>query len=267
MTLNKECLDDDAFLFTGERYNSSTGLYYLRARWMDPETGRFLSMDPWLGDAKEPATLNAYAYAASNPIDRIDPSGRNSFISGGLGMISFSTSLFRQGDATPFTVSRLAFDISRKGVDFIARWEGLEKNLYNDAAGHCTIGYGHLVHMGNCSGNEPANFQAGITQHEALAILRQDAQVAVKGVRNNVQAPLAQYEFDSLVSFTFNLGVGNLRRSTLLRRLNGGLFQRNLVPLEFQSWVYAGGTILQGLVSRRKSEAILFTYGRYGLIP
>jgi RHS repeat-associated protein len=62
---------------SGEQYDSDLGLYYLRARYYNPNTGRFLSRDPEDGNAKIPATLHKYLYAGGDPINRIDPTGRD----------------------------------------------------------------------------------------------------------------------------------------------------------------------------------------------
>ncbi len=62
-------------LFTGEPLDPQTGLYYLRARWMDPRTGRFLSTDPHPGDTRTPVTLHRYLYAGAQPVNNVDPSG------------------------------------------------------------------------------------------------------------------------------------------------------------------------------------------------
>jgi len=61
--------------FTGEQTDATTGLVFLRARWLDPATGRFLSVDPWQGSARQPASLHGYLYVAANPVNRVDPSG------------------------------------------------------------------------------------------------------------------------------------------------------------------------------------------------
>jgi RHS repeat-associated protein len=61
--------------FRGEEYDNDTGLYYLRARYYDPETGRFLTGDPWKGDQKSPLSLNRYIYANASPLDFHDPTG------------------------------------------------------------------------------------------------------------------------------------------------------------------------------------------------
>ncbi len=67
--------DPNAYLFAGEPLDPNVGFAYHRARWMDPQNGRFVSEDPWLGSAWEPATLHRYTYAASEPVTRTDPSG------------------------------------------------------------------------------------------------------------------------------------------------------------------------------------------------
>jgi RHS repeat-associated protein len=76
-------------MFAGEQYDSrarqnSTGLYYLRARYYDPAIGRFLSADPLAGAPAQPQTLNRYAYALNNPVNRVDPTGLASEGAGGL---------------------------------------------------------------------------------------------------------------------------------------------------------------------------------------
>ncbi|MBQ3600328.1 MAG: RHS repeat-associated core domain-containing protein, partial [Lachnospiraceae bacterium] len=63
------------FLYTGEQYNANTGLYYLRARYMNPSTGTFISMDSYQGSIYDPVTLHKYLYAGANPVTYVDPSG------------------------------------------------------------------------------------------------------------------------------------------------------------------------------------------------
>jgi lysozyme len=151
--------------------------------------------------------------------------------------------------------------LSNKGAQFIGRFEGFRANLYNDAAGHCTIGYGHLVHRGACNGSEPAQFKRGISEPDAEQLLRKDAQSAADAVRNLVKVPLNQQQFDALVSFVYNLGAGAFGSSTLLKDINAHNFAA--VPGQLEQWTHAGGRVLQGLVTRRKAEARLFTTGHY----
>jgi lysozyme len=151
--------------------------------------------------------------------------------------------------------------LSDHGVEFIARFEGFRPRLYNDPAGHCTIGYGHLVHRGPCNGSEPPALRAGISRQQAAKLLRSDASVAVAAVDDHVTVRLSQAQRDALTSLAYNIGTGAFLSSTLLRRLNAGSY--DMVPRELQRWVYAGGRKLPGLVTRRAAEAKLFTTGQY----
>ncbi|HLB04220.1 MAG TPA: glycoside hydrolase family protein, partial [Gaiellaceae bacterium] len=151
--------------------------------------------------------------------------------------------------------------LSEAGARFNARFEGFRAELYDDPAGHCTIGYGHLVHRGRCNGTEAADLRRGITRERALELLREDAQKAASAVRESVRVPLAQHQLDALTSFVFNVGAGAFRRSTLLRKLNEGRYEQ--VPVQLTRWVKAGNRTLQGLVSRRRAEGLLFSDGTY----
>ena len=73
--LEKEGSTENEFLYTGEQYNANTGLYYLRARYMSPSTGTFVSMDSYAGSISEPVSLHKYLYANANPVMYKDPSG------------------------------------------------------------------------------------------------------------------------------------------------------------------------------------------------
>lgn len=68
------------FLYSGEQYDGALGMYYLRARYYNPATGRFETMDPAAGDILNPATLHKYVYAGNNPVNASDPTGRDAFI-------------------------------------------------------------------------------------------------------------------------------------------------------------------------------------------
>jgi GH24 family phage-related lysozyme (muramidase) len=148
--------------------------------------------------------------------------------------------------------------LSTKGVRFISQWEGFRPRLYEDSEGHCTIGYGHLVHLGRCNGSEPARFKAGLTQAQALELLKDDAHAAAQAVGSDVKVGLEQHQFDALVSFSFNVGAGAFGDSTLLRLLNKGKYEA--VPSELMRWTDGG---VKGLIRRRRSEGALFTRGKY----
>ena len=150
-------------------------------------------------------------------------------------------------------------DVSKAGLELIAGFEGWRADLYEDVAGHCTIGYGHLVHQGNITAaDKKGPFGKGITKEQGMALLHKDAQRMVQAVRDCVTVPLSQGQFDALVSFTFNVGAGALRRSTLVKRINAG--ERDVAG-EFLKWNKAGGKVYAGLTRRRTAEAAMFTGG------
>jgi lysozyme len=146
--------------------------------------------------------------------------------------------------------------LSQAGVRFISEFEGFRSELHDDPAGHCSIGFGHLVHLGKCDGREPAEFKKGITRRRAGELMRDDAGAAEGAVNEDVEVPLSQKQFDALVSFVFNVGTGAFRESTLLRLLNKGDYEA--VPKQLDRFVKGGGKTLPGLVRRRKAEGELF---------
>jgi RHS repeat-associated protein len=75
-TVNTTGSTPNVYLYRGEQYDSDLNLYYLRARYLNPLSGRFLGRDPAAGQTKTPATLHKYLYAGGNPVSAIDPSGR-----------------------------------------------------------------------------------------------------------------------------------------------------------------------------------------------
>lgn len=141
---------------------------------------------------------------------------------------------------------------SKQGVDFIKRHEALRLNSYLDAVGVWTIGYGHT---------STAKKGMTITEAEAERLLVNDLKIAEREV-NSHRLPLNQHQFDSLVSFTFNVGIGAFRNSTLLKRIKIDVNHPD-IPNQFNRWIYGGGKVLSGLVKRRKQEANLYTKGIY----
>jgi GH24 family phage-related lysozyme (muramidase) len=148
--------------------------------------------------------------------------------------------------------------LSSTGLALIAKWEGFRAEPYNDAAGHATIGYGHLLHHGPVTQTDRRRW-GSITREEALKLLNQDAQEAASYVNSYISVKLTQGQFDALVSFTFNVGGGALRDSTLRKLVNRKRWED--AALEFHKWVYAGGPKLEGLANRRQEEERLFRYG------
>ena len=148
--------------------------------------------------------------------------------------------------------------LSDNGLRFIADFEGFVDHLYSDPAGHCTVGYGHLVHLGACDGrrSEVPYLVQGITQAAARTLLRLDVKRFEECINRLVLRTLNQNRFDALVSFAFNVGCGAFEDSTLLRKLNNGEYHR--VCDELMRWIHGGGEVLPGLVRRREAECELF---------
>jgi RHS repeat-associated protein len=79
-SFTKQGTTPNVYLYRGEQYDSDLGLYYLRARYYNPATGRFLSRDPLDGNALDPKTLHKYLYAGGDPVNAMDPTGRNDLV-------------------------------------------------------------------------------------------------------------------------------------------------------------------------------------------
>lgn len=137
--------------------------------------------------------------------------------------------------------------ISEQGLELIRHFEGCELTAYRCAAGVWTIGYGHT---------KTAVRDMTITQEEADALLLEEMTEYENYVNKNVTVPLEQYQFDALVSWTFNLGGGNLQASTMLKVLNREEYEG--VPAQMARWNKAGGKVLEGLIRRREAEGLLF---------
>lgn len=139
-------------------------------------------------------------------------------------------------------------NISNKGINLIKQFEGLELKAYKDSVGVLTIGYG--------STGPHVTVGMTITESQAETLLKKDLSRFEKGVDDLVTVPLNQNQFDALVSFSFNLGLGNLKSSTLLRKLNSldYIGAANEIP----RWDKAGGKVLKGLTRRRLAEKELF---------
>ena len=138
--------------------------------------------------------------------------------------------------------------VSQAGLALIERFEGFAPDWYADPVGVRTVGFGW-------TGPLPDGFAPPLSRADARRLLRETVESYADAVREAVTAPLTQGQFDALVSFTYNLGPGALRRSGLLRRINAGDPD---AAEEFDRWVFAGGRRLPGLARRRAAERALF---------
>tara|TARA_R100001463_G_scaffold16126_3_gene41949 strand:- start:1140 stop:1577 length:438 start_codon:yes stop_codon:yes gene_type:complete len=138
-------------------------------------------------------------------------------------------------------------NISKEGIDLIKHFEGCRLEAYEDAVGVPTIAYGRIkdVKMGD-----------SCTQAQAEAWLDKELHEYEGYINDAVTVALTQNQFDSLVSWVYNLGPSNLKSSTMLKVLNKEQYAD--VPKQIQRWNKAGGKVLEGLTKRRNAEALLF---------
>ena len=150
---------------------------------------------------------------------------------------------------------------SDAGLEHIKRREGLRTKMYRDSAGLPTIGVGHLLTKDELSsgkifltGGISVDWGAGLTVEEVNELLRLDLARAEDTVNNLLVSvlELEQHQFDTLVSFVFNVGPRAFRDSTLLKRLKSGTV--DAVPEQLRRWVYAAGNVDPILVKRREDE-------------
>ena len=141
--------------------------------------------------------------------------------------------------------------INKLTEELIVQYEGERLVAYKDTGGIWTIGVGH-------TSDEHYKVKPGATITKGLSrkLLSIDVKEAEVAVDKLVKVPLNENQRGALVSFTFNLGEGQLRVSTLLKKLNAGNY--NAVPAELNKWVFDDGVKLNGLVRRRKAEGVLW---------
>lgn len=136
---------------------------------------------------------------------------------------------------------------SEKAYSLIRQFEGLRLTAYKCPAGVWTIGYGHT------SGVVPG---MTITKEQAEEFLRQDI-ASAENIVSVECLSLRQYQFDAMVSFVFNVGSGNFRKSTLLKKIKANPDDNSIMD-EFLRWVYSKGVVLSGLQKRRLAEMRLY---------
>ena len=163
--------------------------------------------------------------------------------------------------------------LSKAGADLMHRFEGCRSKPYLCPANIWTIGYGHVLYQGQI--NLPMVRKEGYagvirsehplqsednrawTKEEINSLFASDVQNFERGVLRLVPGCAGhQGRFDALVSFSFNVGLGNLQRSTIRMKHNRGDFEG--AAESFMAWTKAGGKELPGLVKRRKHERALY---------
>lgn len=154
----------------------------------------------------------------------------------------------------------MARTVTAETIEHVKRWEGCRLQAYPDPGSRdgtpWTIGYGHTsdAHMQVYKG-------LSISQAQADAALEHDLNETAAAVDGLVKVSLNDNQFGALVSFTFNVGVGAFKGSTLLKKLNAGDYAA--VPAQLARWNKNDGAVMPGLTNRRAAEAGLWVKGAF----
>lgn len=141
----------------------------------------------------------------------------------------------------------------KNGILLIEEFEGFRAKAYKDAVGLPTIGFGTLID----SAEEKHLLTETISKEQAEVLLRKELAMIEKKFTIMTTSKVNQNQYDALVSFAYNLGIYNLKSSTLLKKVNANPADVT-IRKEFAKWVNAGGKVLPGLVRRRQAEADLY---------
>ena len=145
-------------------------------------------------------------------------------------------------------------NITKETIDLIKEYEGLKLQPYICSAGKATIGYGNTYYE---DGSPVKISDPPITKQRAeelfLNLLNQFKEKMIKHIIHD----LTDHQFGALLSFTYNVGLGNFKKSTLLKKVNKNPDDTSLAD-EFLKWNKAGGKILNGLKRRRRAEVNLY---------
>lgn len=154
--------------------------------------------------------------------------------------------------------------VSPKAIEVIKHHEGVRFKPYRCPAKLWTVGVGHVLYpdQGKMPFDQRDSYQLRaednrtFSKEEVDGILRIDLARFEQGVTKYITVPLSQGMFDGLVSFSFNVGLGTLQRSTLRQKLNRG--DKEGAAQELMKYCMAGGKILKGLQNRRIDERAMF---------
>ena len=154
--------------------------------------------------------------------------------------------------------------VSQKCIEQIKKDEGVRSRPYQCPALLWTVGVGHVIDPNHAKVKladrkqlpVPAGWDRVLSAAEIDEILRKDLNRFEAGVLRLIKVELTQGQFDALVSFSFNVGLGNLQNSTLRMKINRGDYEG--AAEQFLVWTKAGGKVLKGLVIRRTHEKEMF---------
>jgi lysozyme len=153
--------------------------------------------------------------------------------------------------------------IDQAGIDFIKEAEGVKPFFYLDVAGLPTIGAGHLLTRDELTSGKIMLDGYAYKYHDGLSdsiidrLLMRDLHIAEIAVKTGVSVNLTQNQYNALVSFAFNVGIGAFKKSTLLKWLNDGGYDK--VPTQMRRWIFSAGQQIKGLKNRRGKEIALWS--------
>ena len=143
-------------------------------------------------------------------------------------------------------------NIDQKGIELLKEFEGLRLTAYQDSGGLWTIGIGTIRY----EDGTPVKKGDVITKERSEELLLHEVSKSVQAVNDYISVELTQNQFDALVSFTYNLGIGALKNSTLRKKVNVKDFDG--AAKEFLRWCNVNGKMIPGLLKRRTKESFLF---------
>jgi len=146
---------------------------------------------------------------------------------------------------------------SPAAIGVIKHFEGYSPVRYQDAAGYDTIGFGHLIRPGE-------KIPEPLLGEAAERLLQQDITPKAAAVNAHASVPIIQGQSDAVVSWTYNLGEGSLKGSTMRKKINAERHEE--VPAPLKRWNKAGGRVLKGLERRREAEAALYKLRWYCVV-
>ena len=143
--------------------------------------------------------------------------------------------------------------VNKLGIDMMHHFEGCKLQAYQCSAKVWTIGWGNTYYQDK----RPVKQGDKVTQEQANELFEMIMNEFAIEVRKALTKEVSENQFSALVCFAYNVGIGNLKKSTLLRKVNVNPNDET-IALEFAKWNKAGGKVLNGLVRRRKAEADLY---------
>ena len=143
--------------------------------------------------------------------------------------------------------------LNKAGADLIKSFEGLRLDAYRCSAGKSTVGFGSTFY----EDGSPVKMGDKITKERADSLFEKVSDSFAAKVKELIKSDINENQFSALVSFSFNVGIGNLKSSTLLKKVNANPNDPTIMQ-EFKKWNRASGKVLAGLTRRREAEANLY---------